>query len=383
MDFGRYLVIALTIVAFMFGLWILLQVLGVVTSGLNTATNQVVESVASVTPSIYGMQPTTTPGSTTGYLAQLPVGSVTSNPYGGATGQQGLLSAVAITYGGVSAVVWFYQPGGAYGGLLGFTCGGQYPANLSGCNTAWLYVGTDGRVYASDWGGVTGEVNTQSPLPAGWHMAVVEEYYSGGAYYITLYVDGQYIGTASMPQLTQLFGTANFVYDDVGSAYALHFTATNNYWFFYSGSVAYVAVYNTVLSQSQVQQLYSAGFPNTLFAQNLVAAYYLSPTYYNGGGYYLTPYYTNPAILNQLNISNATAISITPSGSVGAIPSSQFVPFKGIVAGGTIYTINNATGMDANKIFSPAVNYAQYFASVFAIVLIIGLVVGFIWTRRR
>ncbi len=46
-------------------------------------------------------------------------------------------------------------------------------------------------------------------------------------------------------------------------------------------------------------------------------------------------------------------------------------------------SINNATGMDADKIFSPAVNYAQSFASVFALVLIIGLVVGFIWTRRR
>ena len=50
---------------------------------------------------------------------------------------------------------------------------------------------------------------------------------------------------------------------------------------------------------------------------------------------------------------------------------------------GVVYTINNATGMDANKIFTPAINYAQSFASFFALVLIIGLVVGFVWTRRR
>jgi len=50
---------------------------------------------------------------------------------------------------------------------------------------------------------------------------------------------------------------------------------------------------------------------------------------------------------------------------------------------GVVYTIDNATGMDANAIFSPAINYAQDFASVFAIVILIGLVVGFIWTRRR
>jgi len=50
---------------------------------------------------------------------------------------------------------------------------------------------------------------------------------------------------------------------------------------------------------------------------------------------------------------------------------------------GVVYTINNATGMDANAIFAPAINYAQSFASFFALVLIIGLVVGFIWTKRR
>ncbi len=50
---------------------------------------------------------------------------------------------------------------------------------------------------------------------------------------------------------------------------------------------------------------------------------------------------------------------------------------------GVVYTVHNATGMDASAIFTPAINYAQGFASVFAIVLIIGLVVGFIWTKRR
>jgi hypothetical protein len=50
---------------------------------------------------------------------------------------------------------------------------------------------------------------------------------------------------------------------------------------------------------------------------------------------------------------------------------------------GVVYTVHNATGMDASAIFLPAINYAQDFVSVFAIVIIIGLVVGFIWTRRR
>jgi len=50
---------------------------------------------------------------------------------------------------------------------------------------------------------------------------------------------------------------------------------------------------------------------------------------------------------------------------------------------GVVYTVHNATGMDASAIFSPAINYAQGFASVFALVILIGLVVGFIWTKRR
>ncbi len=50
---------------------------------------------------------------------------------------------------------------------------------------------------------------------------------------------------------------------------------------------------------------------------------------------------------------------------------------------GVVYTVHNATGMDASAIFTPAINYAQGFAGVFAIVILIGLVVGFIWTKRR
>jgi hypothetical protein len=70
---------------------------------------------------------------------------------------------------------------------------------------------------------------------------------------------------------------------------------------------------------------------------------------------------TNNVTDNVVSIVNATAIN----------------------GSGVVYTINNATGMDANKIFTPAINYSQSFVSFFALVLIIGLVVGFIWTRRR
>ena len=61
----------------------------------------------------------------------------------------------------------------------------------------------------------------------------------------------------------------------------------------------------------------------------------------------------------------------------------SIVGVSSVNGSGVVYTINNATGMDANAIFSPAINYAQSFVSFFALVILIGLVVGFIWTRRR
>ncbi len=73
-----------------------------------------------------------------GYLAQLPQCSISSNPYGGATGTYGLFNCVAIDYGAISAVVWFYEPSGGQGVLLGFS-NAQYSSSPTGY-TPWLDV---------------------------------------------------------------------------------------------------------------------------------------------------------------------------------------------------------------------------------------------------
>jgi len=403
MDFGRYLSIAITVVAFMFGLWILLQVLGVVTTSLNQTTDQIVTTVstttATVPKTIYAFQPTNpsiSNNNAQGYLAQLPQCSISSNPYSGGgytgnTGTFGLFNCVAIDYGAISVVVWFYEPTNGQGIILSFQ-NYQY-LTVPDKYTPWLYVGTNGYLYAGDWAGAVNQVS--APINPGWHMAVVEEWASStsGPYYIALYLDGNYIGQVPTGYLPQLFGGVTFFpYNDIGSGRSgWPSQPMINGWFFFNGAIAYVAVYNTVLTQSQVQQLYQAGFPNTLFSNNLVVAYVLVPGYYNGGGYYFVPYFVNSQIMSQMGISNAYATSITPSGSVGAIPSSQFIPLKTafpttigyLVGNGVTYTVHNATGMDANKMFTPAINYAQDFASIFALVILIGLVVAFIWTRRR
>jgi hypothetical protein len=163
-------------------------------------------------------------------------------------------------------------------------------------------------------------------------MAVVEEWVSSksGPYYLALYLDGQFISQiqiqpTSCGSLPQLFGAFNYPSDDIGTGYTVAWPYGNGGWFFFNGTIAYIALYNTILSQTQVQQLYQAGFPNTLFSNNLVAAYILDPTYYNNNSYYFIPYYVNYQLINQMGITNYNAISIIPNGSIGPIPSSQFV----------------------------------------------------------
>ena len=282
--------------------------------------------------------PSISSSNTQGYLAQLPQCSISSNPYGGATGTFGLLNCVAIKYGAISAVVWFYEPSNGMGGLLSFQ-NNQYSGGPTNYD-AWLYVGANGYLYTGDWdGSAIRYVSTSSAISTGWHMAVVEEWAAStsGPYYLALYLDGKYIGQVSTTSLVQLFGRAanspyNYPYSDIGTIFTMgEWASAPSKWWFFNGTIAYVAVYNTVLSQSQVQQLYQAGFPNTLYSNNLVVAYFLNITYYQGlssAHYYFTTYFVNTTLLSNMGISNATAITITPSGSVGQVPSSQFIgPF--------------------------------------------------------
>jgi len=280
--------------------------------------------------------PTISSSNSQGYLAQLPQCNITSNPYGGVTGTTGLFNCIAIKYGAISAVVWFYEPSGGRGVLLSFQTN-QYPS-ISANYTPWLYVGINGYLYAGDtpgWSVSFGSqlVSTFSVISSGWHMAVVEEWATStsGPYYLALYLDGQFVSQiqiqpTSYGSLPQLFGAYGpYLYDDIGTGFTYNWPATPGGWFFFNGTIAYIALYNTILNQTQVQQLYQSGFPNTLFSNNLVISYILDPTYYNNNSYYFIPYYVNTQLMSQMGINNYNAISITPNGSIGPIPSSQFV----------------------------------------------------------
>ncbi len=262
-----------------------------------------------------------------GYLFQVPVCTLSSNPYGGASGTNSIFSCVAVTYGAISIVVWFYLPTKtSFGGIIG-SINKPYPV-LSWTFNYPLVVQGNGVLSAVDtWAGIS--VSTTSALSPGWHMAVVEEWASStsGPYYLALYLDGNLVGQASTSDLPAIFGkNGPFNYGYIGGAYY----GSPRQWFIFNGTIAFVAIYNTVLNSSQVQQLYSVGFPNTLFSNNLVVAYVLSnTTYYVFDGvshFYIKPYFANQQILSQLGISNASLITITPTGQVGWVPFTQWQP---------------------------------------------------------
>ena len=199
------------------------------------------------------------------YAWQLPQCSISSNPYGGATGTYGLFNCIAIQNGAISAVVWFYLPPGGQGILLGII-GVQYPSTFFASASPLLYVGTNGSLYSADWKGSGWNVSTPNALTPGWHMAVYEEWAAStsGPYYLALYLDGYFVTQSSSTSLPQLFGlNGPFPYNDIGTAEVgggypgTPYSGTSNYgWWFFNGNIAYVALYNRVLTTSDVLAIY-------------------------------------------------------------------------------------------------------------------------------
>jgi len=213
---------------------------------------------------------------------QLPQCNITSNPYGGSTGTYGLLNCIAIQNGAVSAVVWFYIPPGSQGALLSFQ-NAQY-SNTPGVFVPWLYVGSNGYLYAGDLY-ISGILQVSTSISSGWHMAVIEEWAAStsGPYYVALYLDGQFIGQQTFSSITRLFGYgATFPYSDIGTGYTNGWPNTNGVWFFFNGAIAYIALYNRVLSQIDVMSIYQGNR-----VTNGLVAEYVGDNYYPSSGVWI------------------------------------------------------------------------------------------------
>ena len=251
-----------------------------------------------------------------GIAFQLPIANVLNNPYGGGTGRTNLMSAIAITYGGMSAVVWFYQPEDGAGVLLGFQ-NNNIP-NSPSAFVPLLYVGFNGRLFAGDWDGAVFQVSTF--ITPGWHMAVVEEYIGKDNYaYVSLYLDGKYVGTANASVLPTLYNyvvnlfnpQVDFPYSYVGGSYtAGGWPQTNAEYFFYSSTIAIVAFYDVVLTNTIIQQMWEEshvtmnGINAYLPTQHAVAIYLFSPNYFSFSHWELAPYYVNNTVMEQLGVIN-------------------------------------------------------------------------------
>jgi len=220
------------------------------------------------------------------YAWQLPQCTITSNPYGGATGTFGLYSCILANYGAISAVVWFYEPPGGQGAILGYS-NSQYPSSPSNY-APWLYVGTNGYCYVGECFSSAGchVVYTPSAISPGWHIAIVEEWITPSNEYLALYLDGQFIGqystTYSSNNLPQIIA-ANIPYADIGTGHTNGWPATPGGWYFFNGNIALVALYNSVLTTGDVLAIYQGN----LVTSGLVAVWY-GDDYNPSNGYWVS-----------------------------------------------------------------------------------------------
>jgi len=351
-----------------------------------------------LTPPIYGQTsalggivPTSGSNSPNNYgiAFQLPIAYVTNNPYGGGTGRTNLMSAIAITYGGMSAVVWFYQPENGVGVLLGFQ--NTNMPNPPFGYTPLLYVGLNGNLFAGDFDGAFLQVST--PITPGWHMAVVEEYIGKDNYtYVSLYLDGKYVGTVNASVPPQLYNDidignhqVDFPYGYVGGSYtAGGWPQTNGEYFFYSGTIAIVAFYDVVLTNTIIKQMWEEshvtmnGINAYLPTQNTVAIYLFSPNYFSFSHWELAPYYVNNTVMGQLGVINS---ELTP----------LFYGVQNITWGNFNIMVNNGEIQSNNSVNqgTPANSNAssESFLSVLPLVLIVlvavAVVIAIVMIVRR
>jgi RHS repeat-associated protein len=161
---------------------------------------------------------------------------------------------------------WFKT--GSPGVILGQTGNSTEPGGNTNAYAPALYIDNTGKLEASMFwhGNGGGQIVTGTPYDDNnWHFAV--DTYSNGSE--TLYIDGQNIG--SQTQMAEYVNGPPYAYF-VGTGYTNGWTATNNSWFYFNGSVDEVEVSNVARSSDWVQTQYlnqrSPAAFYTLYAEN-------------------------------------------------------------------------------------------------------------------
>ncbi len=106
---------------------------------------------------------------------------------------------LATKYGGITVITRIYVPNppNQTGTLLSIELPNSYGW------TPFIYVGSNNYLYLGDWGGVFFHVS--GAISPGWNTIVFEEYSSNGEYYVTGWLNGASLGTASTTSTPQLF----------------------------------------------------------------------------------------------------------------------------------------------------------------------------------
>jgi Concanavalin A-like lectin/glucanases superfamily len=189
-------------------------------------------------------------------------GPITGDPTTATTfnGRTGLVTAAHAVAGpqNFSIECWFKTSTSTGGKLVGF---GSSQTGLSTSYDRSLYMMNDGQVTFGVFSGSVQAIESPRIYNDGkWHYVVATIGPAGMA----LYIDGSLIGTNPTTTAQSMTGYWRVGGDNLAGAWNLDFWHTNSqgttepYSFYVAGTIGAVAVYPSVLSQSQVSAHYAA-----------------------------------------------------------------------------------------------------------------------------
>ncbi len=162
-----------------------------------------------------------------------------------------------------------------YSGFFKTTSDGiilAYQDQSAGAHTPLAYVGTNGKFIAANGGGNAYYVMSQNIVNDGrWHSFTITQNSSNDL--LSLYIDGTLQGTVNDP-ITLI---TSMTYNQIGYGYAGGGWPYSNSPFPFKGQIADVAIYNTVLTSTQITNIY-----NSIFQSNapLCNTDFISSSYY-------------------------------------------------------------------------------------------------------
>ncbi|HUZ38225.1 MAG TPA: LamG-like jellyroll fold domain-containing protein, partial [Streptosporangiaceae bacterium] len=183
-----------------------------------------------------------------------PFSDATADSFDGSTSYLALPSGEVSTTGNQSVSLWFKAASGQDGVLFSYQDGPVSAGSWTNFTPA-LYIGTDGKLRGEFWNGSHDPITSSSAVNDGnWHNVVLAA--AGSSQ--TLYLDGTVVGTLS-GTISQP-GPQPYVYAGVGvirSTWPGNSFTNRTPWYF-TGSLAEIAVDNSQLSAAQVSEEHQA-----------------------------------------------------------------------------------------------------------------------------